>query len=301
MAPRRRANCQICSAVESKYACPKCGVLYCSVACYKDHKSTSCKDQTTSTPLQPPNTTQKASANDELGGNEASNGTGSTSDLAHTPPVLYEPTHPHYDQSSPSPPGRAAGVSGGLDSNDENGHLGGGDGNSEPKPGPSGAGEVPSLPPLEPARQLRKLSSLKWPYVPDTSSYPDPLTRDDPKPLNLTQYEAIATSPAVRRVLATHARLPTLLRSIDQLRGPNRETAFQRVLGIAPAQANVFSLAGVPASSSPLAGYIEGIGMDVDEEDMNALRALAEAVEGAVRGSGQRPDPLGLDWESMAP
>lgn len=30
------------------------------------------------------------------------------------------------------------------------------------------------------------------------------------------------------------------------------------------------------------------------EEDMRALRALAEAVEGAVRGSGE--STLGLDW-----
>ena len=58
-------------------------------------------------------------------------------------------------------------------------------------------------------RPLRKLSSLKWPYVPDLPSYPDPLTRDDPKPLSLPQYEAIARSPAVRRILASQTRLPT--------------------------------------------------------------------------------------------
>ena len=40
-------------------------------------------------------------------------------------------------------------------------------------------------------KPLRKLTSLKWPYVPDEPSYPDPLKRDDPKPLNLAQYEAI--------------------------------------------------------------------------------------------------------------
>ena len=38
---------------------------------------------------------------------------------------------------------------------------------------------------------LRPLTSLKWPYVPDESAYPDPLKRDDPKPLQTAQYEAI--------------------------------------------------------------------------------------------------------------
>lgn len=40
---------------------------------------------------------------------------------------------------------------------------------------------------------LRPLTSLKWPYVPEESAYPDPLKRDDPKPLQLTQYEAIGS------------------------------------------------------------------------------------------------------------
>lgn len=38
---------------------------------------------------------------------------------------------------------------------------------------------------------LRPLTSLKWPYVPDESAFPDPLKRDDPKMLQLPQYEAI--------------------------------------------------------------------------------------------------------------
>lgn len=40
---------------------------------------------------------------------------------------------------------------------------------------------------------LRPLTSLKWPYVPEESAYPDPLKRDDPKPLQLAQYEAIGS------------------------------------------------------------------------------------------------------------
>ena len=38
---------------------------------------------------------------------------------------------------------------------------------------------------------LRPLASLRWPYVPDVSAYPDPLKRDDPKPLQLRHYEDI--------------------------------------------------------------------------------------------------------------
>ena len=46
---------------------------------------------------------------------------------------------------------------------------------------------------ISPKPELRKLSSLKWPYIPDTANtaFPDPLTRDDPKPLTMAQYEAI--------------------------------------------------------------------------------------------------------------
>ena len=44
---------------------------------------------------------------------------------------------------------------------------------------------------VDDAPPLRPLASLKWPYVPEESAYPDPLKRDDPKPLQLPQYEAI--------------------------------------------------------------------------------------------------------------
>lgn len=41
---------------------------------------------------------------------------------------------------------------------------------------------------------LRPLTSLKWPYIPEESAYPDPLKRDDPKVVQLPQYEAIGNS-----------------------------------------------------------------------------------------------------------
>ncbi|KAF8199991.1 hypothetical protein K438DRAFT_1671933 [Mycena galopus ATCC 62051] len=126
------------------------------------------------------------------------------------------------------------------------------------------------------APPLRPLTSLKWPYVPEESAYPDPLKRDDPKPLQTHQYEAIATSPAIRTTLATHSNLPALLVSIDKLRGPDREHALQRALGV---------------TAPEIATH--GSGGELSE-DVLALRALAEAVEAAVRG--ERAGALGLDW-----
>lgn len=45
--------------------------------------------------------------------------------------------------------------------------------------------------PLEDPKPRIPLAALKWPYVPDESAYPDPLKRDDPKTLQLHQYESI--------------------------------------------------------------------------------------------------------------
>ncbi|KAF8551623.1 hypothetical protein OG21DRAFT_1486851 [Imleria badia] len=70
--------------------------------------------------------------------------------------------------------------------------------------------------PLQDRFPLRPLTTLKWPYIPDTSAYPDPLTRDDPKPLQMHQYEAIATSPTIRTLLSNPC-LCTLLTAIDAL------------------------------------------------------------------------------------
>ncbi|KAK7031526.1 hypothetical protein R3P38DRAFT_3313593 [Favolaschia claudopus] len=141
-------------------------------------------------------------------------------------------------------------------------------------PGPN----PPEEPPLsdENPPPLRPLTSLKWPYVPEESAYPDPLKRDDPKPLQTPQYEAIATSPAIRTALATHPNLPALLTSIDKLRGPEREDTLQRALGV----------------TAP--DIVTGQGVRDLSEDVLALRALAEAVEAAVRGGNE--DVLGLNW-----
>ncbi|KAN0091482.1 hypothetical protein V8E55_005048 [Tylopilus felleus] len=132
--------------------------------------------------------------------------------------------------------------------------------------------------PLQDPTPLRPLTSLKWPYVPDSSSYPDPLTRDDPKLLQLHQYEAIATSSTVRTLLA-NPRLCAHLTSIDALRGSERDAALQRALGV-----------DSRLLKNPDKGTEAGL-----HEDTRALRVFAEAVEQAVRGG--REDMLGLDWD----
>ncbi|RDB16823.1 hypothetical protein Hypma_002376 [Hypsizygus marmoreus] len=128
---------------------------------------------------------------------------------------------------------------------------------------------------LEEPKRLRPLTSLKWPYVPEESAYPDPLKRDDPKTLQLHHYEAIATSPAIRKTLAAHPILRDLLTSVDALRGSDREIALQRALGV----------------TAPDIRDLKPLELS---EDVLALRELAEAIESAVRGGHE--GALGLDW-----
>ncbi|KAH7903662.1 hypothetical protein BJ138DRAFT_1167798 [Hygrophoropsis aurantiaca] len=144
----------------------------------------------------------------------------------------------------------------------------------------------PDDPPLEEPKALRPLTSLNWPYVPEESAFPDPLKRDDPKALQLHQYEAIATSPAIRAVLESNPRLPALLIEIDKLRGPEREDALQRALGVDSRRLN---------EPHQLRSADNGGG---DQGDMNMLRALAEAVEAAARGG--KEGVLGLDWDDSS-
>ncbi|KAI0745273.1 hypothetical protein C8Q76DRAFT_789679 [Earliella scabrosa] len=153
------------------------------------------------------------------------------------------------------------------------------DSSSEVLAGPSSTSPEKREKPLSEEQEppLRPLASLRWPYVPEESAYPDPLKRDDPKPLQISQYEAIATSPTIRRVLASNPRLREIVRSIDTLRGEDRELALQEVLGVGGSRTQALASLG---HASP--------------EDRDALRQLAEAVEAAVRGGKQ--DTLGLDW-----
>lgn len=38
-------QCEICSAEVSKYCCPRCSILYCSLRCYKDQKHAQCSEE----------------------------------------------------------------------------------------------------------------------------------------------------------------------------------------------------------------------------------------------------------------
>ena len=91
------------------------------------------------------------------------------------------------------------------------------------------------------------MTSLKWPYF---SAFPDPWKNDDPKALQLSHYEAIGTSflffyEVVILTLNLYSYIACysknsfctqessgLLTSIDKLRGPGRDEALQRALGI---------------------------------------------------------------------
>ncbi|KAG9316870.1 hypothetical protein JVU11DRAFT_2946 [Chiua virens] len=148
---------------------------------------------------------------------------------------------------------------------------------SNPTHLPTPAPAPTATPTLQDPLPLRPLTTLKWPYVPDISAYPDPLTRDDPKPLQQHHYEAIATSSTTRTLLRTNPRLCDLLTSIDALRGAEREEALQRALGV---------------DSRLLKNDAAACSLD---EDTSAFRELAEAVEVAVRGG--QGNVLGLDWE----
>ena len=84
----------------------------------------------------------------------------------------------------------------------------------------------------------------------------------------------------MRKALSEHPSLKPLLSSIDSLRGTEREEALQRTLGVSPA------------------GHHGGSGTDrlgIGEDDVEAVRQLSSAIEGAIRGD--RAGTLGLDFE----
>ncbi|EUC64030.1 sorting nexin-3 protein [Rhizoctonia solani AG-3 Rhs1AP] len=118
----------------------------------------------------------------------------------------------------------------------------------EPRPNESKDEEDLSDP-----KPLRTLASLKWPYVPEPPSYVDPVTKNDPKPLTLTQYEAIATSPDVRKFLSENPDMHGLLRSIDKLYGPLRQQAIEEVLGVGTGTPSPFARSSDLTGPNPFA------------------------------------------------
>ncbi|KAJ1304802.1 hypothetical protein OPQ81_005938 [Rhizoctonia solani] len=217
MPPRSPPKCQICETEPFKYTCPTCRVLYCSLACYKKHKSDSEACATASTAVQAP------------------------AQLPAQDPDA-KPDEPKVEE----------------------------EGLSDPKP-------------------LRTLASLKWPYVPEPPSYVDPVTKNDPKPLTLPQYEAIATSPEVRKVLAENPDIRGLLRSIDKLYGPLRQQAIEEVLGVETSGEQRHG------TRAPTHDALARLKQEGDAEaNARALRQLSEAIEKAI---GVGAEQRGLAWE----
>ena len=63
-----KKKCEVCAENESKYKCPKCKVVYCSLACYKAHKDkceTQVETRTDDQPMRLEASDQNASSNTE--------------------------------------------------------------------------------------------------------------------------------------------------------------------------------------------------------------------------------------------
>ena len=97
-----------------------------------------------------------------------------------------------------------------------------------------------------------------------------------------------ATSPAVRAALTTHPRLKEDLRTIDGLRGTEREEALQLALGLSRRDVVGQGRGGEIVSEIEEGGIGEG--------ERHGMRGLAEAIEAAVRAS-RDGHLVGLDWE----
>ncbi|KAJ3984261.1 hypothetical protein F5890DRAFT_1517986 [Lentinula detonsa] len=134
------------------------------------------------------------------------------------------------------------------------------------------------------ATPLKPLTSLKWPYIADEEPiYPDPLERNDPKPLRMRHYEAIATSQEVRKALFIPSVVPgqpdkpnvalrTLLLSIDKQSGFEREQAIQHALGVEDRRSNVNCDTITIGPSLALCTLAEAIKVAVQEKaDANGL------------------------------
>ncbi|EEB99691.1 hypothetical protein MPER_00583, partial [Moniliophthora perniciosa FA553] len=125
---------------------------------------------------------------------------------------------------------------------------------------------------LEKKKTLRPLTSLNWADVPDEPAYPDPLERDDPKPLQLRHYEAIGIHIFFSHYPIAHQGIPYSHFATNTLKGNEREEVLQKALGV---------------------HELDRRDGEVNEETL-VLREFAEAIEAAVRGDNA--DALGLRW-----
>ncbi|GAA5979859.1 hypothetical protein JCM5350_005520 [Sporobolomyces pararoseus] len=81
-------------------------------------------------------------------------------------------------------------------------------------------------------RPRKRLRDLVWPAEPNPILWEDPLQRDDVKPLRPFEYEAIATSPPLRSLLASTSLRNTLTRLTTQLPRHLREASIRNLLSL---------------------------------------------------------------------
>lgn len=138
---------------------------------------------------------------------------------------------------------------------------------------------------------MKPLTTLKWPNVEPPPVLPDPLTANEPKPLQMPHYEAIGTCPCdvkgfsvatyalitrvatsskIRTLLNENPQLPKTLKALDNLSGNERERAFERILGVS---ADMVRAPGTHRSNG-LYWLPEG----TNEEDMETLRTFMRTL-----------------------
>lgn len=105
-----------------------------------------------------------------------------------------------------------------------------------------------------------------------------------------------AQAPSLRELLASKPRLATILRSIDNLRGVEREQALEQVLLHGRATP---ALRDRPIWTSRPLWLPSGSTLEVDEEDMLALEEFAATIERILAECDLERDRerKGLDWK----
>ncbi|XP_076801413.1 zinc finger HIT domain-containing protein 3-like isoform X2 [Clavelina lepadiformis] len=58
-------TCEVCKEAQHKYKCPTCRTLYCSVNCYKQHKSNQCQPKQVLPKTSPPISPEKLEGIDD--------------------------------------------------------------------------------------------------------------------------------------------------------------------------------------------------------------------------------------------
>ncbi|KAF8326543.1 uncharacterized protein EI90DRAFT_2975601 [Cantharellus anzutake] len=129
---------------------------------------------------------------------------------------------------------------------------------------------------------LKPLSSLRWPFVPEAPSFQDPLSGNDPQPLKLSQFEAIATSNAVRDALASNERLHGLLRVLDSMSPNERNARMRHLLGLGDA------------------GQLDPNKLtETEKEDAESFSIFVAVIQDCISGVDQDGEKYdGLQWAS---